>query len=100
MTIVPYVCAEFHDRSGNVIHTIRPHDLKIINNSVPDAIRQDPLFDLMVREGTLQVPETKEEVKKLENDPELFAPDVKIPEPKAEEKVPEPKTSDAKASKK
>lgn len=44
--------------------------------------------------------ETKSELKKLENDPELFAPDVKIPEPKAEGKVPESKNSDAKASKK
>jgi len=99
MFAVAYACAEFHDKTGAVIHMIRPADLRI-TTEMPDAIRQDPLFGMMVKDGTLRATETKSELKKLENDPELFAPDVKIPEPKAEEKVPEPKTSDAKTSKK
>ena len=73
MLIVPYACAEFHDKSGAVIHTIRPADLRLVSEA-PEAIRQDPLFDMMVRDGSLQVPETKAEVKKLENDPVQKAP--------------------------
>ena len=69
MLIVAFVCADFHDKNGAVIHTIRPEDLRVISEA-PDAIRQDPLFDMLVRDGTLRVPETKSEVKKLENDPE------------------------------
>ena len=79
MTIVPHVCAEFHDKTGAVIHTIRPADLQLISEA-PDAIRQDPLFDLLVQDGTLQVPETKSELKKLENDPESKAPETKAQE--------------------
>ena len=68
MLIVSFVCAAFHDKNGTVIHTIRPEDLQVISEA-PDAIRQDPLFDMLVKDGTLRVPETKSEVKKLENDP-------------------------------
>ena len=86
MLIIAYACAEFHDRTGAVIHRIRPADLKVFTTA-PDAIRQDPLFDLMVQGGALTVPENKEEMKKLENDPELKVPEVKAPE----EKTPESK---------
>lgn len=73
MLIVAYVCAEFHDKTGTVIHRIRLADLRVATEA-PEAIRQDPLFDMMVRDGSLRVPETKAEVKKLENDPEPKAP--------------------------
>ena len=79
MLIVAYVCAEFHDKTGTVIHRIRPEDLRIVTEA-PEAIRKDPLFDMMVREGSLRVPETKAEVKKLENDPEPKAPVTKAQE--------------------
>ena len=69
MLVVPFVCAEFHDKSGNVIHTIRAHELRNITE-VPDAIVQDPLYALMVKDGTLKAPENKLELKALENDPE------------------------------
>ena len=79
MMIVAFACAEFHDKSGAVIHTIRPEDLRIVTEA-PEAIRQDPLFDMMVRDGSLRVPETKAELKKLENDPEPKAPVTKAQE--------------------
>ena len=80
MLIVAYVCAEFHDKTGTVIHRIRPADLRVATEA-PEAIRQDPLFDMMVRDGSLRVPETKAELKKLENDPEPKAPVTKAQEP-------------------
>ncbi|MBR0267962.1 MAG: hypothetical protein IJQ71_11105 [Clostridia bacterium] len=80
MLIVAYVCAEFHDKTGTVIHRIRPEDLRVVTEA-PEAIRQDPLFDLLVREGSLKVPDTKNEVKKLENDPEPKVPVTKVQKP-------------------
>ena len=84
MKIVPYACAEFRDRAGKVIYTIRPHQLQVFADA-PDEIREDPLFAMMVRDGTLQVPSTKEEMKLLENDPQAKLPEIeKIREQKEE----------------
>ena len=69
MLVVPFACAEFHDKSGNVIHRIHAHELRNITE-VPDAIVQDPLYALMVEEGSLKAPESKLDLKALENDPD------------------------------
>jgi len=84
LKIVPFACAEFHDKSGAVIHTIRPADLRVFSE-VPEAIRQDPLFDMMLRDGSLQIAETKKDQKRLENDPKPKAPVKKAPTMKAQE---------------
>ena len=68
MLIVPFVCAEFHDRSGQAIYSIRANQLMTIVE-VPDAIRQDPLYDLLVADHSIRVPENGEDLKRLENDP-------------------------------
>ncbi len=68
MLIVPFVCAEFHDRSGQAIYSIRANQLMTIVE-VPDAIRQDPLYELLVADQSIRVPENGEELKRLENDP-------------------------------
>ena len=68
MLVVPFVCAEFHDKSGNVIHRIRANELRNIT-PVPDAIKQDPLYALLVEDGSLKAPESKLDLKALENDP-------------------------------
>lgn len=69
MLVVPFVCAEFHDKSGNVIHRIHPRELR---NAVeiPDAVQQDPLFALLVKDKSLRAPENKIDLKMLENDPD------------------------------
>ena len=69
MLVVPFACAEFHDKSGNVIHRIHAHELRNITE-VPDAIVQDPLYALMVEEGSLKAPESKLDLKALEKDPD------------------------------
>ncbi len=68
MLIIPYVCAEFHDRSGNVIHRITPA-MRGTMVEVPDAIRQDILFGMLVQDGSIKTPETKAQKKMLEQDP-------------------------------
>ena len=68
MRIMSKVCAEFS--YGEEIFTVTP-DLRFsLNVFAPDWIREDPLFALLVKEGTLEVVETKEDEKRLEKDPE------------------------------
>ncbi len=69
MLVVPYVCAEFHDKSGNVIHRIHAHELRTITE-VPEAVQQDPLFALLVKDELLKAPDSKLELMTLENDPD------------------------------
>ena len=69
MLVVPFACAEFHDKSGNVICRIHAHELRTITE-VPEAIKQDPLYALMVEEGSLKAPESRLDLRALENDPE------------------------------
>ena len=69
MLVVPYVCAEFHDKSGEVIHRIHAHELRTITE-VPEAVQQDPLFALLVKDELLKAPDSKLELMALENDPD------------------------------
>ncbi len=69
MIIIPYVCAEFHDKYGIVLGKIRPGDLRT-DIEVPDSIRQDPLFDMLVRDKSISIPTNRAELKQLENEPE------------------------------
>ena len=79
MIMIPFVCADFHDDKGNVLYSIKPADLRMVQDA-PESIRQDPLFGMLVREGSLRVPESKEELKLLENEPKQKAPAAELPE--------------------
>lgn len=68
MLIIPYVCAEFHDRAGTVIHRITPAMRGTIVEA-PEAIRQDVLFSMLVKDGSIKTPETPAQKKTLEKDP-------------------------------
>ncbi len=70
MTILSRVCAEFHDNTGAVLFTVNPGDLLKPLDNVPEGIRQDPLFDMLVADGSLDVVEKKEDLKRAENDPD------------------------------
>jgi hypothetical protein len=69
MLVIPYVCAEFHERSGKVIHRIQPRQLRSAIE-IPDAVKQDPLFAMLVKDGSLRAPENQLDLKMLENDPD------------------------------
>ena len=73
MIMIPFVCADFHDGKGNVLYSIKPADLRMVQDA-PESIRQDPLFAMLVRDGSLRVPESKEELKLLENEPKEKTP--------------------------
>ena len=68
MLILSRVCAEFRDRSGTVIYRVTP-ETRLTFREAPEAIRQDPLFELLIREGSLEASMTPVQQKQLENAP-------------------------------
>ena len=69
MRIMSKVCAEFHSKSGEVLFRVTPDKLYALTDA-PDAISQDPLFDLLVDDHVLEVAGSKADQKRLENDPD------------------------------
>ena len=68
MLIIPYVCADFRDKNGNPIFRITADMLRTMQD-VPEAIKQDLLFDMLVQDGSIKTPETVAQRKLLEQDP-------------------------------
>ena len=68
MLIIPYVCADFRDKNGNPIFRITADMLRTMQD-VPEAIKQDLLFDMLVADGSIKTPETVAQRKLLEQDP-------------------------------
>ena len=69
MLILSHVCAEFRDKNGNIIVSINKEDVNIFKE-VPDSIKEDILFKLLISDGSLEAPlEDKKEQLKRENDP-------------------------------
>ena len=69
MLILSRVCAEFRDRTGAVIHRVTP-ETRLSFREAPDAIREDPLFRMLVEEGSLEASVTPVQKKQLEADPQ------------------------------
>ncbi len=79
MLLLSRVCAEFRDRSGAVIFTVTPSK-RLAFQEAPEAIREDPLFDMLLHDHSIEVAENNVRRKQLENDPE--APEEAKPAPK------------------
>ena len=100
MLILARVCADFYDKNRNLLHRITPRDLNLFRE-VPESIQQDPLFQMLVDDGSIKFPADAAKDKALEQDP--FAgttPDGREIKPKVETKPKaesKPKTT-AKAS--
>ena len=102
MLILARVCADFYDKNGVLLHRITQHDLGNFREA-PDSIKQDPLFQMLVDDGSIKYPADAAKDKALEQDPFAGATaegkDVKpkaAPKAKAESKPktetkPEPK---------
>ena len=92
MTLIAHVAAEFHNPRGETVFTVSPRDIDRILTHVPEAVREDPLFPALGRDGSLRVTEDAKERKALERDPAAgVAPDGR----KAASRS--PRASDAKA---
>ena len=70
MLAIPYVCAEFRDRAGNQLFRITPPMLRNFTE-IPETVKQDPLFAMLVQDGSIQIPETAAQKKLLEKEPML-----------------------------
>ena len=68
MLILSRVCAEFHDPAGQTIFTVRRQDLLSFLEA-PEAIQSDPLFQLMLKDGSLEAVRSVEQRRELEADP-------------------------------
>ena len=68
MLILSRVCADFHDRSGAVIHRVTPEN-RLTFHEAPEGIREDPLFRMLVDEGSLEAAVTAVQKRKLEAEP-------------------------------
>ena len=68
MLILSRVCAEFHDKTGAVIHRVTP-ETRLTFREAPEAIREDPLFSMLVSDGSLEAALTSARKKVLEAEP-------------------------------
>ena len=68
MMILSRVCAQFRDARGNVIFTVDPSNWLTFVEA-PEAIMEDPLFQMLVEDGSLDASITPAKRKTLENDP-------------------------------
>ena len=68
MLILARVCADFYDKNRNLLHRITPRDLNLFQDA-PESIRQDPLFQMLVDDGSIKFPEDARTNRALENDP-------------------------------
>ncbi len=69
MKILSRVCADFSDSRGNVIYRIIPADRLVYKDDVPEAIKDDLLFKMLVADGSIEVIETVAQRKAMEQDP-------------------------------
>ena len=68
MRIISYVCADLYDGNRSRSFRIRPTDRGLLMD-VPDWVSADPLFKMLVSDGSVRVAETRAEEKILENNP-------------------------------
>ncbi|MCR5297520.1 MAG: hypothetical protein K6E17_08920 [Clostridiales bacterium] len=71
MTIVSHVCVEFHNAKGEPIFAVTPSTVNTLITDVPDEICSDPLYQMMINDGSLSAGISKEKARQLENDPTL-----------------------------
>ena len=87
MLLLSRVCAEFRDRAGAVLFAVTP-ETRLTFQEAPEAIRQDPLFRMLLNDHSIEVTEDKNKKKALENDP--VAPLPETPEKPEKPEKPEP----------
>ena len=68
MLILSRVCAEFHDHTGAAVFSVTPQT-RLTFQEAPETIREDPLFDMLLGDGSLEVAGSVIRKRKLEADP-------------------------------
>ena len=65
MLILSRVCADFYDKNHNLLHRITARDLGSFR-TVPEAVKEDPLFQMLVDDGSIKYPADDARDKALE----------------------------------
>ena len=65
MILLCRVCAEFYAPDGTLLHKVGMKE-RLVPHEAPDNIVIDPLFDMLVSDGTISYVSSKEDQKKLE----------------------------------
>ena len=81
MEITSKVCAEFRDREGTVIFRIDEEMRRGIIHDVPETVKEDRLFQMLVKDGSIDV--FGSEKKAPENQPNTRANEGKRTEAKS-----------------
>ena len=68
MLIVPYVAAEFFDKTGNRLFKITP-EMRAAFTEVGENVWQDPLFRMLVNDGSIKIITDDTNRRALENNP-------------------------------
>lgn len=68
MLILSRVCAEFRNRAGAVIYRVTPQT-RLTFQEAPEEIKEDPLFGMLLHDGSLEAGVTPVRQKELEADP-------------------------------
>ena len=68
MLMMSRVCALFHDRQGNFLFEVTPATRNCFVEA-PEAIQEDPLFQMLLADGSLEAGITKARQRTLEQDP-------------------------------
>ena len=68
MLILSRVCADFRNREGQTVFRIGPKDRLAILEA-PEAIRSDPLFAMLMAEGSIEAVQSIAQQKRLEANP-------------------------------
>jgi len=68
MLILSRVCAEFYDKHNNLLDRITAKDLGIFRE-ISDTVKQDPLFQMLIDDGSIKYPADDAKDKALEQDP-------------------------------
>ena len=66
MLILSRVCVEFRDSRGTPVFRVTPGD-RLSLLEAPEAIREDPIFSLLVAERSLEVVTSEKQAKQLED---------------------------------
>ena len=64
MLILSRVCAEFRDEAGVRLFVVTPRN-RLTFVEAPETIRRDPLYRMLLAEGSLEVAVTEDRVKEL-----------------------------------
>lgn len=68
LTVISRVCAEFYNGGEEPIFAVKPNDIGRILEA-PDEIKNDLLFNMLLKDGSIEAVVSLAQKKALENDP-------------------------------